>query len=80
MDELDRIIEALNKQKGELMACQSLVLSMFRALPIDLQARAWHDLLREREVAKTTFLNAAIPDAVIAGYDAAMSALDALRP
>ena len=79
MDDIDRIIKTINEQKGEMMAMQCLLASVFRALPADRQALAFAKYDKDVEIARTVLLNSHAPDAVHASFDRAVDALNELR-
>jgi len=79
MDDIDRIIQKLNEQKGEILAMSNLVLSIVRALPIDLQAKVLTEFDKEREITKTVLLNSSAPDDVLRSFDNIVEAFNKLR-
>ena len=66
---MDNVADTVNHQKGELVALNCLLISIFRALPVSLQAQTLLDLQTERDVAKTVLLNSTAPDEVLKGLD-----------
>jgi hypothetical protein len=58
----DDVVSAINDHKGHLMALQSLILALLRAMPRDMQARALADFDIETNAARTAFLNLPTPE------------------
>ncbi len=75
----DEIIAAINDHKGHILAVQAFAIAVFRALPVEAQARALVEWDTEIEVAKTTLLNSSAPDDLVAAVERYADALNQLR-
>lgn len=78
-DRLDEIIDTINDHKAELLALQSLTVALLRALPLDLQSRAFAEWDTETEFARTMLLSSKAPDDLAAAFEKYVAALNALR-
>ena len=79
MDAIDRIIQTMNQQKGELLSHNCLILSLLRALPRDRQAAALQEFDTECNIARTVLLNSEAPDDVLQSFELHVSAVNGLR-
>ena len=79
MDRENELIDALNDHKGQILALQSLVVSLLRALPTHTQATAIAEWEIEIEVAKTVLLNSSTPEEVVKAYDYYVTQVNNLR-
>lgn len=75
----EKVIAAINDQKAQLLALQSLAVSLLRAMPPDMREQALQEWDTETESAKTVLLNSNAPEELLRGYDRYVKALNDLR-
>ena len=75
----DRIAEVVNDQKGELMALQCLVISLLRAMPPDMQAKALAEFDRETVIGQGVLRHSETPKEVGEGFSRYVDHLNKLR-
>ena len=78
-DVIDRIIETINQQKGELLAHNCLVIGLLRGMPLDHRADALREFDTECDVARNVLLNSSVPDVVLKSFEENVSAINELR-
>ncbi|MEO5700342.1 MAG: hypothetical protein ABIS17_04465 [Casimicrobiaceae bacterium] len=79
MVSIDKIADVVNDQKGELMALQCLVISLLRAMPADMQARALAEFDRETVIGAGVLRHSELPKAVAEGFSRYVEHLNMLR-
>lgn len=79
MSPLETIAGVVNDQKGELMALQCLVISLLRAMPPDLQAKALAEFDRETSIGRGVLRHSDMPKEVETGFSRYVDHLNKLR-
>lgn len=67
-DEIGRIIDTLNQQKGELLALRVLLYEILEALPLDGRVRVLTHFDQHREEMLATIAFGPIPEEVLTSY------------
>lgn len=75
----EKIADVVNDQKGELMALQCLVISLLRAMPADMQAKALAEFDRETVIGAGVLRHSELPKAVAEGFARYVEHLNRLR-
>ena len=76
---VDRIADVVNDQKGELMALQCLVISLLRAMPPEMQAKALAEFDRETVIGRGVLRHSETPKEVEVGFARYVDHLNKLR-
>ncbi len=75
----EKIADVVNDQKGELMALQCLVISLLRAMPAEMQAKALAEFDRETVIGSGVLRHSELPKEVAAGFARYVEHLNKLR-
>jgi len=79
MSPIERIAAVVNDQKGELMALQCLVISLLRAMPAEMQAKALAEFDRETSIGGGVLRHSDLPKEVQEGFLRYVGHLNSLR-
>ncbi len=79
MNPLERMAAVVNDQKGELMALQCLVISLLRAMPAEMQAKALAEFDRETVIGAGVLRHSETPKPVGEGFERYVHHLNSLR-
>lgn len=79
MSDIDRIIQALNEQKGESIALTCRVVALLRGITMDQRSAVVRAFDTECESARVGLLHSGASDEVIRGFETALQALNGLR-
>jgi hypothetical protein len=79
MSPLETIAGVVNDQKGELMALQCLVISLLRAMPPEMQAKALAEFDRETSIGWGVLHHSDMPKEVEKGFSRYVEHLNKLR-
>lgn len=79
MSPLETIAAVVNDQKGELMAMQCLVISLLRAMPPEMQAKALAEFDRETVIGRGVLRHSDMPKEVETGFSRYVEHLNKLR-
>lgn len=75
----EEIASAVNDQKGELMALQCLVVSLLRAMPSEMQAKALIEFDLETAIGRDVLRQSQLPKEVADGFSRYVENLNKLR-
>lgn len=75
----ENIANVVNDQKGELMALQCLVISLLRAMPAEMQAKALSEFDRETVIGAGVLRHSDLPKEVAEGFHRYVEHLNKLR-
>jgi hypothetical protein len=78
-DEIDRIIQTINEQKGEMLAHNCLIISLLRAFPLDHRSVALREFDTECDIARTVLLNSSVPEVLLKSFENHVGAVNGLR-
>ena len=76
---IETIADVVNDQKGELMALQCLVVSLLRAMPAEMQAKALAEFDRETVIGAGVLRHSETPPEVAQGFARYVENLNKLR-
>lgn len=66
---MDKLVQVINQQKGEIAALTCFVTALFASLPPRERSAVIAQLDQEAELARTMFLNSPAPDDVSASFE-----------
>lgn len=78
-DVIDKIIDTMNAQKGELIGINTMLTAIARSLPPEHLARLLAEFDNELQYARSHLNNSPIPDEVISGLENYVKMWNALR-
>lgn len=77
-EEFERLVAVTDQQKGELLFLQTIVVSLFRAMPRPVQTDALNRFDKAVESIRTSALYSEAGDRVLASFDYAVASADKL--
>ncbi len=78
-DVIDKIIDTMNTQKGELMGINTMLTAFARSLPPEHLGRLLAEFDNELQYVRSHLNNSPIPDEVISGLENYVKMWNALR-